>query len=61
MRHFLERGDAEFWDKEAIKLHRFLDKIDRFFNNHYYYSKNSAEIKSIYKSIRHFKKIFTEK
>lgn len=59
MGHFLKRGDAEFWDKEAVKLHRFLNKVE----SHLAYCRDCYPLskKSILKSIRHFRKIFTER
>ena len=58
MGHFLERGDGLYWDKESIKLQRFLKKIEihlSFCRDCYPESK-----KSILKSVRHFRKIFSE-
>jgi len=56
MGNFLEKNIN--WEKEAIKLHRLFDKINRYVvdNN----LKNDKRIISIEKTIRHFRKIFLE-
>lgn len=67
MGHFLERGDALYWEKEAKRLMRLFDKIERFSLNStstiIINKKGSslyAQIESIRKQIRHFRKIFSE-
>lgn len=61
MGSFLERGDAVFWEKKAIRMQRFLSKLDIYFCERNLKSKNNKQLNSIYKEIRHFRKLFCEK
>ena len=60
MGHFLERGDALYWEKEAKRLMKLFDGIERWG----LYEGATGEIKERHnhfkKEIKHFRKIFSE-
>ena len=60
MGHFLERGDALYWEKEAKRLMKFFDKMDKWV----FFPGATGEVKKRHdhfrKEKKHFRKIFSE-